>query len=337
MQIGIGLPRTDDTSTDLERLMHGLFFGTPVPFVNFVRTIGIKALLFGDSQLQRQMREITQKWVLEAEGDPSIIGHILSYYTFFAPQGELTIPWEDNLYRYLVEFLPLTPPVLGPPLMAYGLVPQDGGPPFLIFAATCSMLGVLADINPFFSAGTYPFHYAKPQLLAWLNRFPLHSTVACGMSLGGSLALLAHQSLPIAKAYTYNPSGLTPWQLNPHTQAEPPHVYYNAGDIVPLSGPSWPANTRLYRLESPTTARRNPFLAHLQCVGAMQGHIRSEVPAENSTWKRKIVAWGHLAISPLLFPLLALPYALYLVLRAVVRASVWIFQQMRQARVSLSR
>lgn len=209
------------------------------------------------------------------------IRNLLAYLPFFGPEEGtiLMIPMgpEGKMIHYHVERLELTPYVLGSPLVAYGLIPQEeNAPPILIFKGSTypadegNYLSLLTDVNPFAPVGGYAFHFsAKDRIQAWLEKnVPKDSqeeemkAEIMGASLGGALSLLTASYFPkyIAKVSAFNSPAMTSsevgeWDLRKaeleEGQVPRVNVYLQDGDpIANFVGCCWAPDWNIFHVHS---------------------------------------------------------------------------------------
>lgn len=101
-----------------------------------------------------------------------------------------------QMASYMIDKLPLTPPCLGSPIVAFGFRPiTKDVPPLLLFKGTTrpaddgSGLSLLTDINPGGSVGAYAFHFGKKTIHKWLkSNTSSQKAITFGTSLGGAHA-----------------------------------------------------------------------------------------------------------------------------------------------------
>ncbi|MDP1880024.1 MAG: hypothetical protein Q8K60_03685, partial [Parachlamydiaceae bacterium] len=140
-----------------------------------------------------------------------IIGELLSLYPYLKPENGNTIKvpilinWKWTFIEYTVEEISFIPkklpvnfiPVLGSPIVAYGLTPidlKDTAPPLLLFKGTTFptdkgfSLSLIADFFPLTSVGAFAFWLGKEEIKSWLsNATTFKRALVFGKSLGGSL------------------------------------------------------------------------------------------------------------------------------------------------------
>ncbi len=177
--------------------------------------------------------------------------NLLSYFPFFCPQKgeELRLPFGPlgSTLSYLVEPIELTPPYLGSPLMAYGLVPKTGkASPLLLFKGTTYpadsgfYLSLLTDINPCGAVGSFAFqNFGKKKIDSWLaKQTQIHGKAeVIGASLGGALSLQTAAAFPkyVQSVHAFNSPAITfkevaVWEKN--TEKPEVHVYLQEGDPI---------------------------------------------------------------------------------------------------------
>ncbi|MFZ4077621.1 MAG: hypothetical protein ACOYKA_06515 [Legionellaceae bacterium] len=118
--------------------------------------------------------------------------------------------------HYRVVPIPLTEPTHRRPVFAYGLEPVNCplAEPHLIFMGTNPLSDgfltqIHTDLEAFETAGKQLYRTGHARLVAWLDKQPKKVHV-CGMSLGGSLALLLamDQGQKLSRVDAMNPAGL---------------------------------------------------------------------------------------------------------------------------------
>jgi hypothetical protein len=265
------------------------------------------------------------------------IGHFLIYLPFLDPPIEET--WQIPLFiqgkweviEYSIEKIPLTPPWMGSPVVAYGLRScQEPAPPLLLFKGTSYptdegfALQLLTDVNPIASVGRYLFSKGSASLRTWLSR-SVHEAKGTkvrvfGISLGGALTehtvVAFHRWIEVA--YAYNPPALFHYELTSWSRLyrqnpnELPKVYIfqNEKDLVPYAGSSLGDGWKVFRLIPETPPSILP--AHFKNFLARPEQIILSVKnrPENRTFMQRVVSWLHLLISIPLFVLGALIYFL---------------------------
>lgn len=151
--------------------------------------------------------------------------NLLAYYPFFSPKKdeEIRLPFGplESTLSYRVEPIELTPPYLGSPLMAYGLIPKTAkASPLLLFKGTTYpadngfYLSLLTDINPLGAVGSFAFQrFGKGKIESWLaKQAQEHDKVeVLGASLGGSLSLQTAATYPkyIKSVHAFNSPGVS--------------------------------------------------------------------------------------------------------------------------------
>lgn len=255
-------------------------------------------------QAQRELEAIGFRLLGELQSgelDPSrerlteiFLGQILALYPFFEPETGtiLELPqkidgkWE--LVTFRVEQIPLTPRWLGPPILAFGLLPQSGSEkgarPCLLFPGTSqptaswSPLDTWADFVPGYSVGEFVYNYwAQDKIKQWIDERAQQKVEVTGISLGGSLTLLTVANLPerVHTARAYVPPavrasvvGRYDQKLAAKEQSEHPQVslYWQDGDFISLVGAAWSKHWRAYRLIPGT--HQDPISAHNKAFAA---------------------------------------------------------------------
>jgi pimeloyl-ACP methyl ester carboxylesterase len=212
--------------------------------------------------------------------------NLLCYYPFFSPKKEEEIhlpfgPLESTL-SYRVEPIELTPPYLGSPLMAYGLVPKTAkANPLLLFKGTTYpadsgfYLSLLTDINPFGAVGSFAFQgFGKEKFKSWLAKQAQDNLKAevMGASLGGSLSLQTAATFPeyISSVHAFNSPGVTFKEVESwkKSQERPEvNVYLQEGDPVSsFVGRCFAPDWNIYRVFvpkiTPAQVHASTYTAH---------------------------------------------------------------------------
>ena len=227
---------------------------------------------------QRFLRELQSGELNQSEYclTEILLGQILALYPFFEPKTGtlLHLPqkigkrWE--LVMFCVEQISLTPQWLGPPILAFGLLPVEGSVegarPRLLFPGTSQPtaswfpLDTWADFVPGYSVGEFVFNrWAKEILQTWIEKRAKQKVDVTGISLGGSLTLLTVSHLPhlVSDARAYVPPAVRrevvsrfDKKLEKMDQSSWPVVslYWQDGDFVSLIGPAWSKHWTAYRL-----------------------------------------------------------------------------------------
>lgn len=237
-------------------------------------------------QAQCELEAIGQRLLKELQSqelNPSeyrlteiLLGQILALYPFFEPKTGtlLNLPQKIGeswaLVTFRVEQIPLTPWWLGPPLLAFGLLPVEnsveGACPRLLFPGTSqptaswSPLDTWADVVPGYSVGEFIFNFwAKEILQNWIEKSAKQKVEVTGISLGGSLTLLTVSHLPhlVSEARAYVPpavrgevvSGFEKKLQRLDRSSWPVvSIYWQEGDFISLIGPAWSKHWTAYRL-----------------------------------------------------------------------------------------
>lgn len=318
MDGNIELPSIGEFPHVVQAIYNSLFTDKPVYYdrKELLSLVFVKQ----DPYLLGKMRELLQLTLLKLFdqlkpelGYEFLVGHILSYLPFFDVQdGEvfkvpLSINGKWKLICYEAHRLILTPRALGSPVSAIGLTAQNATH-LLLFKGTSYpsdegfMLGLLTDLNPGASVGTYLFYLGKEKIKSWLGS---NNVKVYGLSLGGTMALHTAVAFPsnIEAVYAFNPSALFPNDLINYKGSENVHVICNENDAVPASGFCWGKNWNLYRL---FLEKKIPFLlAHFKCFQTRKSFLILKINKEmdEQKWSRRLIGYSHLIASLLLFPL----------------------------------
>lgn len=281
-----------------------------------------------DRLSQRLERGLSKKQEALAE---IFIGNILSLLPFFEPQAHeiLNVPQKINgawkQVDYQIEPIQLTDARMGSPFFAYGLKPcqNEQAMPLLLFmgtpfpTASGALVAYWNDCAPFYSVGEIIYsHFASEKIRAWVNQCQkeLHvvqAIKAFGLSLGGSLALLAMAHLPtiIREVHAYNPAALNKGILSAYKQTcssdyKPDvRIYWQENDLIPLLGDGWDDDWKLIRIFG--ARQQNPYFAHIR---SMMGHkevfaLLANTKKTNNELARKVVTLSHQVFSIPLFAL----------------------------------
>jgi Alpha/beta hydrolase len=256
------------------------------------------------------------------------IGNILALYPFAEPAAgfSLKIPQKIDgkwhLVEYSVEVLSMTSRYFGNPMPAFGLKPV-GCPqasPLLLFrgspqfTASGAIPAWVSDVVPGYSVGEYVYEKSAKKLIqSWITQANEQGKKVkiFGQSLGGALALIAVSRQPdkVSEVHVYGSPGLLKKSVDMYerrknaTQAKPQvHQYWNAGDLVPMTGyfhPDW----HIHKVVIPKTTAVG--LAHAGVNIAQKDVVilKSDAEKENRTQTRKTINIFHQLMSVLLLPL----------------------------------
>ena len=159
---------------------------------------------------------------------------------FFIPQkvgGE----WRVCKYRIDRE-LQLTPTWFSSPVVAYGLISEEG-PPLLTFLGTtfpseeAFVATVLSDFTPGLSVGHAPYLIGRAKIEEWLAG--KGGVRLFGASLGGSMAfqVLRHHRSQIDSVDAFNPPGLYPWSWPERfDEGQEVNIYCQENDFISSMG-----------------------------------------------------------------------------------------------------
>lgn len=237
-------------------------------------------------QAQRELEAIGQRLLTQLQSGKLskseyrlteiLLGQILALYPFFEPKTGtvLSLPqkigdkWE--LVTFRVEQIPLTPKWLGPPILAFGLLPEEGSAegarPRLLFPGTSqptaswSPLDTWADFVPGYSVGEFVFNFwAKDILREWIEKRARQKVEVTGISLGGSLTLLTVSHFPqlVSQAKAFVPPAVRgqvvsdferKFEQLDYSSRPAVSLYWQEGDFVSLIGPAWSKHWDAYRL-----------------------------------------------------------------------------------------
>lgn len=308
--------------------------------------------LFGEvlREIAPQMEHLNKTESFSAR---SIIGNILSYYTYFGLEnGEiLSVPQEVEgiwkLVDYKVEKIFLTPDLLGSPITAFGLTPlKEKAPPLLLFKGTTiptdhgAALSVLTDLNPFGSVGAYTFRLGKDNLRTWLEKENAKTGLKAqvfGQSLGGALTLHAAVNFPflIETASAYAPPALLPYEIRQwnrlaregSVQLPQVSIFYQENDIVPLTGLKWGEGWKIYRVYP--SKSKNFFFSHMQCFLSQKDTLilKADTKMDERKFSRYFLAILHLTLSIPFFSMGVAVYSVYLGVRKTFELSKAIFHK----------
>jgi len=242
------------------------------------------------------------------------LGHFLAIYPFLEPESGMTLhvpqkvdaqgkkSWQ--LLEYEVQKFKLSPPSLGSPICAFGLLPKQLGAPLLLFKGTPhptspgAYLSFWADFVPGYTVGGALFSFfAKKKISAWIDDAYAHAQMGIkiyGKSLGGALALLTENAHPgkVAEVHAYCAPGL----LVTGQSTASVHLYFRENDPVQLLGnyhPHW----HLYKIL--TAMKKNMFLAHLRAFPGLSNLvvIQRDTLCESKRFARKCFTAAHFLIS----------------------------------------
>ena len=264
------------------------------------------------------MKERSSRFHMEV-----IIAELLSLYPFMQPpQNEkLEVPlflkgsWQIEQYR--IEHLRLTPVWMGSPMIAFGLVPQDGShPPLLLFRGTGLptangfVLSLLTDVNPFASIGTYALALGKKSIGSWLYN-QKNKVITFGKSLGGAMACLCALSYPdfVDKVMAIGAPGLhrrdvRKWLILLRSRADNHpkiHHFWQINDRVPYFDHVALNGMHYYQIIG---GKRLRGLASHAAMAITQEHsliIRIDPVLEEKRGTRKLLTFFRALIGPFLF------------------------------------
>ncbi|MBI3508628.1 MAG: hypothetical protein HY069_03200 [Chlamydiia bacterium] len=273
----------------------------------------------------------------KSEGEEKIfeafVGNLIALIPYTYPEeGEaFDIPIQSEgtwkMARYCVDRkIALTPKWFSSPIVAYGLVAQEG-PPILSFIGTTFPAGeghvatLLADFTPGLSVGHAPYLFGRDTISHWLAG--KSGVQVYGTSLGGALALhtLRHHSEQLAKVCVFNPAGLYPWHWWGVSYDTGPkvHIYYQHQDLVASMG-SFPTGNQVsvYRVFNHQPEDFLRAHARLYTGSHQVMMLRSDAQYENGRFCRRVLTVVHFIASFILFPLILLGYLLSVVYRRLV-------------------
>lgn len=267
----------------------------------------------------------------------------LSLIPYFGPvEGDVfTVPvynpetnTYDNIDYEVNKIIELSPPALGTPLIAAGMVPknnnQDAPPPIISFSGTPLPggsgygAGLLSDMTPFMSPGHAASIYAKDTMREWLQTYTNNGhkpATLTGASLGGGLCLhtLRFHKKYVGEIHAFNPAGLHPWDTwgksadatyrsGSKTRDVKVRVYSQENDVVSSMG-YYPRgkDVKVYRIfgEKP----ENLLYAHARAYMGSKKVVVIESDNDFEAARVDRIGWTvlHLLISPVLFvPALAI-------------------------------
>lgn len=280
-----------------------------------------------------------------------LLGQILALYPFFEPKtgARLTLPQKIgdrwHLVTFLTEQIPLTPAWLGPPILAFGLLPVEGSVtgarPRLLFPGTSqptaswSPLDTWADFVPGYSVGEFVFnHWAKEILKGWVEKRARERIEVTGISLGGSLTLLTVSHFPelvsIAKAFV--PPAVRMEVVHQFEQkittmdkSSWPKVslFWQDGDFVSLIGTAWSKYWTAYQL---IPAKHLDFISsHNKAFAAqpLTAVVRMDIEKDTKRLSRRLLNLG--------FKIVCIPVFCLLSVCIGVRAFVHLFRKKKKA------
>ncbi len=278
-----------------------------------------------------------------------LLGQILGLYPFFEPKTgtELILPqkidveWE--LITFRVEQIQLTPKWLGPPILAFGLIPKEesasGVRPRLLFPGTSqptaswSPLDTWADFVPSYSVGEFVFDWwAKEAIFKWMEQAKHDWGVGVeltGVSLGGSLTLLtvSHRPDLVSVARAFVPPALREevvadyenkieeMEVRDHPDVS---IYWQAGDIVSLVGPAW---SKFWKAVCLIPGEKlNPLESHNKAFAAqpLTAVVRMDAERDSNRLARKIFN--------IIFEIASIPIFLVLTLVILIRSGVYLIK-----------
>lgn len=248
-----------------------------------------------------------------------------------SPGEEITIPFFEKGSAvgvvYKAEEIKITNYPFTSPLIAYGLTPKNQShPSFLLFKGTTFpgdsgfLLSLLADSTPFHSVGSWVIEHPTTALTQFMDKSS--EIVAVGQSLGGALAQHLARLYPekVKRAVSINGPKLMSYDLEKEV-SHPPRIirYDNQGDLVSKVGNKLLQNTSSYTLEEPKPGY-GPFLAHIRAYEVEGVKVFEEKPADTVKGKAFIImTLLHQIVAPLIFVILAIVLALFMIVRAIIQ------------------
>jgi hypothetical protein len=225
-----------------------------------------------------------------------LIGNLIGLYPLFDPpdghkmQLLVSIQGVWNLCRYHLHSIPLGKENI----KAYGLEPQDGSAPLLLFpptpypAARGFWEAIKSDLSPFHSVGETLFKKGESELSHWMQG---KSSVQCyGVSLGGAMAyLFARKFKEQAIVHAYVPPGLS------FKASELSNIcgslFYHVNDFIASLG-FHPTGDHFKSYAVITEADRNFVLAHTRPAGCSPTVVL-EINGlyENRRLPRRVLTW----------------------------------------------
>ncbi len=271
-----------------------------------------------------------------SEGDRGVtevfLRQLVGLFPFFEPQEGTTLRLPQKIgstwqvVDFKVEHIKLTPPRLGPPILAFGLIPQGAKEARvqLLFPGTSqptaswAPLDACADFIPGYGVGEMVFNkWGKEVLQKWLESRSRggKKVDVSGVSLGGSLSLLtvSHLAQYIGSVYAFVPPGQRKEvveRFDRYVQEHPTtapnvHLYWQDGDIISLTGATWSKHWKGHALLPLVSL--GPFQAHNKFFSAQPLTAVIQIDAEKDSNRliRKVIHVAHQVISLALFPLTA--------------------------------
>ena len=275
------------------------------------------------------------------------LGQILALYPFFEPETgtELKLPqkigdrWE--LVTFRVEQIPLTPLWLGPPILAFGLLPVEGSAegarPRLLFPGTSqptaswSPLDTWADFVPGYSVGEFVFNrWACAKIKKWIQERAKKKVEVTGISLGGSLTLLTVANLPelvsVARAFVppavrASVVGRYDEKLKSMERREWPQVsiFWQDGDFISLIGAAWSKFWTAYRLIP--GKHLDPISAHNKAFSAqpLTAVVRMDTEKDSKRLSRYALN--------IVYEIACVPIFILLTIGIGIRAVIYLFKE----------
>lgn len=276
-----------------------------------------------------------------------VIGNLLSIYALLcepANNDKLFVPvqvnnqWERVEYR--VKRIQLTPAAFGEPYFAYGLEPKNkAADAKLLFGgtnpiptATGSLMTMIMDLFPGMSAGRFAYNMSKKNIQHWVKQQYSNSgskvkVTAAGVSLGGSLSLIAHIEQPtMVNARAYVPPGLLANEATRYEKRKKEagitdvdkdavKIYTQANDFVFRVGTYFPESADIYEISPNENAPKNKLYNHMKCF--MAGSPVSMRKLDNEKVNNTFQRWFY----TLLWQTLAVPFiawsAIYITLKVL--------------------
>ncbi len=287
-----------------------------------------------------------------------LINSVLSMLSYAQPKDglEITIPHRNNgewvQVKYTVESIQMTPFCMGSPYVAHGLKPVDNlnAQAYLLFRGTSPIptcAGVhhtfMTDLIPGYSPGQTLYLLGKKTIQDWIlkNGSFNKPVIAVGISLGGSLAVLAHIYQPdLVQARAVNPPC---WLTNlkktysknrtflEHSGrgivSDPIIIITQTGDWVFQYGTWIPENSQVWLLSSEVGQKYNVLDCHRDsfCSHGSKSGLKVQ-PLDPIEESRKTLRWFVTAM----MQILAVPYTIFnigiMIIKIIFNLVIELFQ-----------
>lgn len=301
-------------------------------------TRGLLQDVFFDMFSQMEEKKLSKQENFHME---VMIGDLLSLYPFLRPEQdeEIKIPifiegkW--NLVSYQTDKIPLTPPWMGSPLVAYGLSPKNNlsAPPLLLFKGTTyptdegASLSILTDLNPGASVGSYAYSIGKKKIESWLSSHVTdeNKAIIYGKSLGGAHAWRTALQFPtyVQKSMCFAAPGFSSKDLQKlnilKNEGNLPQINLFSQKNDPVQHIDLIAKNGVNYYEILGKKKYKGVLAHAHMNSTQESSIILNKKPSAKSLKRVALTSLKVLSSLTLFPLLIFPHAVISLRRKIKR------------------